>query len=136
VRARSNQGAEFVKLLGLFSQRWERSYRRPYPVVPADRAQLGRFMREHPNYLESFAAICDRYLSDRRQFVIDRSNGHCLKWLVTSGLAMYGGIPRESAEQYAARFRKEHEARKRQGPSRSPELRSLVMDLANGKAVS
>lgn len=92
-------------------------------------------MREHGNYVESFAAICDRYLSDRRQFVIDRSNGHTLKWLVTSGLAMYGGVPRESAEQFAARFRKEHEARKRQGPSRSREMRDLVLNLANEKAV-
>lgn len=123
----------FADLIVAFAARWERSYKRPYPVSPADRSQLGRFMRDHGEYIETFAAICDRYLSDRRQFVIDRSNGHTLKWLVTSGLAMYGGQPRETAEQYADRIRKEHEARKRRGPTKSPELRALVLSLANGK---
>lgn len=135
VRARSTHGAEFERLLQVFSQRWERSYRRPYPASAADRAQLGRFMREHGNYIATFASMCDRYLSDRQQFLISRSSGHTLRWLVTSGLALYGGTPRESAEQFAARFRTEHEARKRQGPSRSPEIRDLVASLANEKAV-
>lgn len=135
-RARSTHGAEFVRLLRVFSERWTRSYKRPYPVSSADRAQLGRFMREHPNYIDTFAAICDRYLSDRQQFLIQRTNGHTLRWLVTTGLALYGGTPRESAEQAAARFRKEHEARKRQGPSRSPELRSLVAQLADAKSAA
>lgn len=135
-RAENKNGASFAGLLQAFADRWQRSYKRPYPMTPGDRAQLGRFMRDNGNYIEAFPAICDRYLSDRRQFVIDRSSGHTLKWLVTSGLAMFGGVPRESAEQYAARLRKEHQARKRQGPSRSPQLRELVLQLANGKAVS
>ena len=135
-RAENKKRASFDGLLATFGARWTVSYKRPYPATPGDRAQLGRFMRDHGNYIETFAAICDRYLSDRRQFVIDRSSGHTLKWLVTSGLAMFGGQPRESAEQYAARLRKEHVARKRQGPSRSPQIRDLVLQLANGKAVT
>lgn len=137
-RAQSEKGASFPELLGVFQKRWTYSYRRGYPVTAADRAQLGRFMREHGNYIDTFTGICDRYLSDRRQFVIDRSNGHTLKWLVTSGLAMYGGTPRESAEQYAARIRKEHEARKHKGrrPPQAAEMRELILNLANGKAVT
>jgi hypothetical protein len=92
-------------------------------------------MREHGNYIESFAAMADRYLSDRRQFLMDRSGGHTLRWLVTSGLALYGGQPRESAEQYATRIRREHEQRKAQGARtpQSPEMRDLIMELANKK---
>lgn len=137
-RAKSEKRASFADLLETFGARWTVSYKRPYPATPGDRAQLGRFMRDHGNYIESFPAICDRYLSDRRQFVIDRSSGHTLKWLVSSGLAMFGGLPRETAERYAARIRKEHEGRKRQAKRapQSAELRELVLHLANGKAVT
>lgn len=137
-RARSNQGAEFTRLLQVFCDRWQRSNKRPYPVVPADRNQLGRFMQTNGHYIESFAAICDRYLSDRSQFLITRSGNHRLAWLLTSGLALYGGTPRETAEQYSARLRREHEARKAESrrPVRDPRLLDLVTELADSKAVT
>ena len=137
-RARSNEGAEFVRLLRVFCERWERSNRRPYPVSAADKNQLGRFMKQSGNYIDGFAAICDRYLSDRRQFIIDRSANHRLAWLVTTGLPMYGGSPRESLEQYSARLKREHEARKldaRRPPSNAA-VRDLIASLADGKVVA
>lgn len=126
----------FDELLSVFCARWQRSYKRPYPVTPADRAQLGRFMQQNGNYIETFTETCDRYLSDRRDFTIARTNGHTLRWLVSNGLALYGGVPRETAEEFAARLRKEHEARKR--AARKPPVkavRELVLRLADGKAV-
>lgn len=136
--ARSSPNAKFTVLLDVFSKRWLQSYRRPYPITPADRNQLSRFMREHPEYLDTFTDICDRYLSDRRQFLIDRSGGHTLTWLVTRGLALYGGTPRESAEQCAARMRREHEQRKARNKAmaQSPEMRDLVAMLADQKGAS
>jgi hypothetical protein len=136
-RARSNEGAEFIRLLKVFCERWQRSNRRPYPVSAADKNQLGRFMKNNANYIESFADICDRYVSDRRQFIIDRSANHRLAWLVTTGLAMYGGKPRETLEQYSARTKREHEARKSDSrrPPASPDMRDLIAGLANQKAV-
>lgn len=140
-RARSEQRAEtkneFTRLLGVFCARWERSNHRPYPVTPADRNQLGRFMQQQGNYIESFAAICDRYLSDRDAFLIKRSANHTLAWLLTGGLAQFGGTPRETATQYAARIRREHEARKAAGkaPPRDPRMRDLLTALAEKAAV-
>lgn len=135
-RARSNGGAGFVELMQIFTSRWERSYRRPYPPTAADRNQLSRFMRTRGEYIATFAAIVDRYLADRRQFIIDRSTGHTMKWLLTSGLALYGGQPRESAEQYAARIRREHEERKQRNRAlapQNPEMRDLIAGLADKK---
>lgn len=140
-RARSDERAEtkneFNRLLGVFCARWERSNRREYPVTPADRNQLGRFMRQQGNYIESFAAICDRYLTDRSKFLIDCSGNHRLSWLLTNGLAKFGGTPRETAEQYATRLRREHEARKAaaKAPTRDPRMRDLISMLA-GKVAS
>lgn len=135
-RARSEERAEtkneFTRLLGVFCARWERSNRRPYPVTQADRNQLGRFMQQNGHYIESFAAICDRYLSDRDAFLIKRSANHTLAWLVTGGLAQFGGTPRETSTQYAARIRREHEARKAasKAPPRDPRMRDLLTALA------
>lgn len=135
--ARSKQGAEFVRLLQVFCDRWQRSNKRPYPVVPADRNQLGRFMQMNGHYIEGFAAICDRYLSDRSTFTIQKSGNHRLAWLLTNGLAQFGGTPRETAEQYSARLRREHEVRKAESrrPVRDPRLLDLVTDLADKKAI-
>ena len=136
-RARSNQGADFNGLLAMFCQRWERSNRRPYPVTAADRNQLGRFMRNNGNYIEGFAAMCDRYLSDRAAFLISKSGNHRLAWLVTNGLAQFGGVPRETVEQYSARLRREHEARKAASrrPPADPAVRDLIAELAKKAAV-
>jgi hypothetical protein len=138
-RPRSIPGTKFTVLLEAFCARWARSYRRPYPVSAADRSQLGRFLNQHPGYIETFAEICDRYLSDRGQFLISRSGGHTLRWLVTNGLALYGGTPRESAEQHAARIRMEHEAQKRRNRAQtpvSPQMRDLIAGLAVKKAAA
>lgn len=137
-RARSKPGAEFMRLLKVFCDRWQRSNRRMYPVTAADRNQLGRFMRQQANFIATFAEICDMYLSDRRQFIIDRSANHRLAWLVTTGLAMYGGTPRETAEQYSARTQREHEVRKIEArrPPENPDMRDLLAGLADSKAVS
>lgn len=136
-RARSKQGAEFTRLLQVFCDRWQRSNKRPYPVVPADRSQLGRFMQTNGHYIEGFSAMVDRYVGDRRQFTIDRSGNHQLAWLLTKGLAMYGGTPRETAEQYSARLLREHEARKVEArlPAANAKVRDLVSELAESKAV-
>lgn len=127
---------EFTRLLKVFCDRWQRSNRRPYPVVAADKNQLGRFMRGNGEYVESFSAICDRYLSDRTQFLITRSGNHRLSWLLTTGLAQFGGTPRETAEQYATRLRREHESRKAIGrrPPANTEMRDLIAGLAERKA--
>lgn len=132
-RAQSKQGAEFARLLSVFCERWQRSNKRPYPVVPADRNQLGRFMQTNGQYIEGFAAMCDRYVSDRDSFTIQKSSNHTLAWLLTKGLAMYGGTPRETAEQYSARLRREHEERKVESrrPPRDPRVLDLVAELAN-----
>lgn len=137
-RARSTQGAEFVRLLKIFTDRWERSNRRAYPVTAADRNQLGRFMKHNGNYIEGFPGICDRYVSDRQQFTIQRSGNHRLAWLLTTGLAMYGGVPRETSEQYSARLRSEHETRKHAArrPPTNPAMRDLIAELAEKKAVA
>lgn len=133
--ARSTQGADFERLLRVFCERWQRSNKRPYPVTPADRSQLGKFMQRNGHYIATFAEICDRYLSDRRQFTIDRSGNHRLAWLVTSGLALYGGTPRETAEQYSARVRREHEERKvaARRPPEDTGMRDLIASLADQK---
>jgi hypothetical protein len=95
-------------------------------------------MQQNGHYIESFEAICDRYLSDRRQFIIDRTGNHRLAWLVTTGLALYGGKPRETLEQYSARLKREHEARKRDArrPPANADMRDLIAGLADSKVAS
>ena len=126
----------FASLIEIFSKRWARSYGRPYPVSAGDRAQLGRFMRDHGNYCATFGEIVDRYVSDRRNFLIERSSHHTLRWLVTMGLAMYGGKPLETAEAFAARLRMEHKARKRTRALKpqSKQMQTLIAGLAEAKA--
>lgn len=126
----------FAELIAIFSKRWARSYGRPYPVSAADRNQLSRFMRDNGNYIATFEQIADRYIGDRRQFLIDRSSNHTLRWLVTTGLALYGGKPLESAEAFAARLRSEHNARKRTRALRpqNKQMQTLIAGLAEKAA--
>ncbi len=74
-----------ARALALFSRTWEQKYGVPYSATPADRSQLGLFLRHTDRaLLADLPRAFARYLEDTRPFVMLEQR-HSLKFFLTSG---------------------------------------------------
>ena len=112
------KSSQFHDRVAVFAKRWERSYRQPYHVTGADRRGMGTYLQSLRTLTEaqrerltaSWADTCDKYLRDRRQFTLDKTSSHSLRYLVGPGINEYSAKPRASLETVRAKEQADHEA--------------------------
>ena len=76
------EGNLFQSALTAFGEMWRARYKERYIVSPADRAQLGRLLRQIGDEADALPALFMRYLADTDEFVVRQ--GHTLKYFVAS----------------------------------------------------